>query len=59
MSNSLVGTIPSFSFSVPQGIEFNNELASREEQLGAKKGEAGQWASCVRVIDPTTLSTTR
>ena len=42
-----------------QGVEFNDELAAKEEQLGAQKGEPGFWASCVRVLDPTSLSTTR
>ena len=42
-----------------QGPEFNDELAAKEEQLGAQKGEAGQWASCIRVVDALTLSTTR
>ena len=42
-----------------QGIEFDEEAAAREEQLGAPKGDAGQWASCIRVVDPASLQTSR
>lgn len=40
-----------------QGVEFHDELAALEEQFGAPRGEPGQWASCLRVVDPATLST--
>ena len=42
-----------------QGIEFDEERAAQEEQHGAPKNAAGRWASCVRVLDPTTLQTSR
>lgn len=41
------------------GPESNEESAAMADQLGAAKGEPGQWASCVRVVDPSTLSTTQ
>ncbi|KAG2485365.1 hypothetical protein HYH03_015856 [Edaphochlamys debaryana] len=40
-----------------QGVEFNDELAALEEQFGAPKGQPGQWAGCLRIVDPATLST--
>lgn len=40
-----------------QGVEFNDELAALEEQFGAPKGQPGQWAGCLRLVDPATLST--
>ena len=40
-----------------QGIEFDEERAAFEEQQGAPKNAAGRWASCLRVVDPTTLQT--
>jgi hypothetical protein len=42
-----------------QGIEFDEERAALEEQIGAPKGPPGQWSSCVRLIDPKSLQTTR
>ncbi|KAK9916752.1 hypothetical protein WJX75_006568 [Coccomyxa subellipsoidea] len=39
------------------GIEFDEERAAEEEQHGAPKNSAGRWASCVRVLDPTSLQT--
>lgn len=42
-----------------QGIEFDEERAATEEQHGAPKNTAGRWASCVRVLDPTSLQTSR
>lgn len=39
-----------------QGVEFSEELAAREEQFGAPKGEAGQWASCLRIVEPQNLT---
>ncbi len=38
----------------PEGDE---EGAALEEQWGAPKGNVGQWAACVRVVDPSTMST--
>ena len=32
----------------PAGPELSEESAAREDQWGAPKGEAGQWASCLR-----------
>lgn len=32
----------------PAAPELDEEVAAREEQWGAPKGEPGQWASCVR-----------
>ena len=26
-----------------------------EEQVGAPRGAQGQWASCIRIVDPATL----
>lgn len=40
-----------------QGVEFSEELAAREEQFGAPKGQPGQWASCVRIVEPQNLTT--
>ena len=38
-------------------MEFDEEGAALEEQFGAPRGEAGQWACCLRVVDPSTLTT--
>ncbi|EFN57738.1 hypothetical protein CHLNCDRAFT_56079 [Chlorella variabilis] len=40
------------------GPEMDEEAAAREDQWGAPKGEPGQWASCVRIVDPVSLQTT-
>eukprot|EP00198_Chlamydomonas_reinhardtii_P011963 XP_001701300.1 nuclear pre-mRNA splicing factor, component of splicing factor 3b [Chlamydomonas reinhardtii] len=40
-----------------QGVEFNDELAALEEQFGPPKGAAGQWAGCLRIVEPSSLST--
>ncbi|PSC75527.1 splicing factor 3B subunit 3-like [Micractinium conductrix] len=40
------------------GPEADEAAAAREDQWGAPKGEPGQWASCVRVVDPVGLETT-
>ncbi|KAG2431599.1 hypothetical protein HYH02_013292 [Chlamydomonas schloesseri] len=40
-----------------QGVEFNDELAALEEQFGPPKGAAGQWAGCLRIVEPASLST--
>lgn len=41
----------------PAGIEDDTEAADLEEQWGAPKGAAGQWASCLRIVDPQTMTT--
>jgi len=41
-----------------KGVEFDEERAAQEEQFGAPKGGSGQWASCLRIVDPADLSTT-
>ena len=41
-----------------QGPELEEESAAAEAQFGAAKGSAGQWASCVRCIDPAAGATT-
>jgi hypothetical protein len=33
--------------------------AAEDEQYGAPRGAPGQWASCLRTVDPATLQTTR
>lgn len=43
--------------SPPQGVEFDEEAAALEEQFGAPRGQPGQWAACLRIVDPATLST--
>ena len=40
------------------GPESDETAAAAADQLGAPRGEEGQWASCVRVVDPATLRTT-
>ncbi len=40
-----------------QGPEFSDELAAAEEQFGPPKGQPGQWAGCLRIVDPASLST--
>eukprot|EP00878_Enallax_costatus_P010041 GHUV01010480.1.p1 GENE.GHUV01010480.1~~GHUV01010480.1.p1 ORF type:complete len:1094 (+),score=306.67 GHUV01010480.1:216-3497(+) len=39
------------------GPEFSSELAAELDQYGAAVGAPGQWASCVRLVDPTELAT--
>lgn len=34
------------------GPEFSAELAAELDQFGASVGAPGQWASCVRLVDP-------
>lgn len=34
------------------GPEFSAELAAELDQYGAAVGAPGQWASCVRIVDP-------
>ena len=33
--------------------------AAEDEQFGAPRGASGQWASCLRTVDPGSLQTTR
>uniref|UniRef100_A0A7R9Z712 DNA damage-binding protein 1 n=1 Tax=Chlamydomonas euryale TaxID=1486919 RepID=A0A7R9Z712_9CHLO len=40
-----------------QGTEFDEEIAAAEEQFGAPRGEPGQWAACLRIVDPASLAT--
>jgi splicing factor 3B subunit 3 len=40
------------------GPESDETTAAREEQLGGPIGSPGQWASCLRLVDPATLTTT-
>eukprot|EP00983_Pelagomonas_calceolata_P111371 1159776-Pelagomonas_calceolata.AAC.3 len=40
-----------------QGIEFDEDMAALEEQFGTPRGQPGQWAACLRIVDPATLST--
>lgn len=42
---------------VRQGPELNDEQREVEQQWGPPKGEATQWASCLRIVDPSTLET--
>jgi splicing factor 3B subunit 3 len=32
-------------------------VAAQEEQFGPPVGQPGQWASCLRIVEPGTLST--
>ena len=38
--------------------ELDDDAAAAAEQFGAPRGAVGQWASCVRIVDPRTLETT-
>eukprot|EP00877_Chromochloris_zofingiensis_P000800 jgi/Chrzof1/10720/Cz05g09290.t1 len=40
-----------------RGPEFDEEIAALQEQLGAPIGAPGQWASCLRIVEPRGLST--
>lgn len=40
-----------------RGPEFDEEVAAQEEQFGPPVGQPGQWASCLRIVEPTSLST--
>lgn len=40
------------------GPEGDEALAAREEALGPPRGAPGQWASCIRVVDPSSLEST-
>ena len=40
-----------------RGPELDAEAGAAEEQFGGPKGSPGQWASCVRVINPRTMET--
>lgn len=37
-----------------QGPEQDEETSGQEQQFGGPRGSAGQWASCVRIVDPAT-----
>eukprot|EP00775_Hariotina_reticulata_P013008 gene13008-13137_t len=39
------------------GPEFSAEVAAELDQFGALVGAPGQWASCIRLVDPAELST--
>lgn len=39
------------------GPEFSAELAAELDQYGAPMGAVGQWASCVRLVDPAGVNT--
>lgn len=38
-----------------QGPELNDEQREQEAQWGPPRGDPTQWASCLRVVDPSTL----
>lgn len=38
-----------------QGPELNEEQREQEAQWGPPRGDPTQWASCLRVVDPSTL----
>ncbi len=40
-----------------QGPELNDEQRELEAQWGPPRGDPNKWASCLRVVDPTTLET--
>lgn len=40
-----------------QGPELNDEQREQEVQWGPPRGDPSTWASCLRVVDPTTLET--
>ena len=40
-----------------QGPELDEQLGALEQQFGGMRGGQAQWASCVRILDPTTLQT--
>ena len=40
-----------------QGPELNEEQREQESQWGPPRGDPTQWASCLRVVDPSTLET--
>lgn len=40
-----------------QGPEMEESTALRAELLGLARGHPGQWASCIRLVDPSSLST--
>ncbi|KAK9824249.1 hypothetical protein WJX72_008915 [[Myrmecia] bisecta] len=50
--------LPNGSGGAPQGPEQDEERAALEDQFGAPKGPPGQWASCLRLVDPTSMQTT-
>jgi hypothetical protein len=40
-----------------KGPEFDQEVAAQQEMFGAPIGQPGQWASCLRLLHPQSLST--
>ncbi|KAK9851365.1 hypothetical protein WJX84_007420, partial [Apatococcus fuscideae] len=40
-----------------RGPELDEQLGALEQQFGGMRGGQAQWASCVRIIDPTSLQT--
>ena len=40
-----------------QGPELNEEQREQETQWGPPRGDPTKWASCLRIIDPSTLDT--
>ncbi|MEW5303982.1 MAG: hypothetical protein WDW36_006625 [Sanguina aurantia] len=42
---------------VPTGLEFDEDAAAIEEQFGARRGQPGQWAAALRVVNPADLGT--
>ena len=42
-----------------QGPELSDEQREQEAQWGPPRGDPTSWASCLRVVDPTTLETAR
>ena len=44
-------------FCALQGPELDDARAEQEAQYGYPKADPTKWASCVRVVDPITLST--
>lgn len=40
-----------------QGPELDEQLGALEQQFGGMRGGQAQWASCVRILDPTSLQT--
>lgn len=40
-----------------RGPEFDEEVAALEEQFGPPRGLPGQWASCIRIVEPGQLTT--
>lgn len=39
------------------GPEADPDTQAKEDQLGAPKGAQGQWASCIRIVSPASMTT--